>query len=343
MNILFDGRVLKHLKFSGVENYTSNIIEALKAKINVTLLQPDSENKYLQQLWEHTKLPFSAKESELLFCPANIAPLWLSRKTRLVITLHDVAFRTFPGSFSKAFSKYYTFIVPINIRRAEQIITVSEASKQEIIRFYPAAAEKLTVIALGINEKYKVLPEIQKKKQILYVGAINERKNMTGVIRAFEMLSKDVSCTLVIVGNLFSNFSLSKEMNSVLERAVSNKDIIFKEGLDDEMLIREYNSASCFVFPSFYEGFGLPPLEAMACGTPVVTSGLSSMPEVCGDAALYVDPYDIEQMAQTMRNVIEDDILQKKLIVKGLEHVKTFTWEKAAKDHVEVFKKVLSQ
>jgi len=343
MRITFDGRVFKHNVFSGVENYALNIYGALrrKTKIYFQLHQPASENKYLQQLWEHIRLPFLGQRLELMFCPSNIAPLWIPHKTKLVLTLHDIAFKTFPKSFSKAFSLYYSFIVPRNIQRAKQVITVSEASKQEIVRFYPEAKDKITVIPLGIHKRYRVLPGIRKKKQILYVGSINERKNVAGVIEAFERLSEDF--VLVIVGSFFGNFSLSAKMSRLLERAASNKNIVFKQGLDDEALVHEYNMASCFVFPSFYEGFGLPPLEAMACGTPVITSNISSMPEVCGDAALYVDPYDVEALTRMMQRVLEDDVLQKELIVKGLEHVKAFTWEKAAEEHLKVFDRLLSE
>ena len=129
-------------------------------------------------------------------------------------------------------------------------------------------------------------------------------------------------------------------MKEVLTRAKENDKIIFKQGLDDEALVYEYNISTVFIFPSFYEGFGLPPLEAMACGTPVITSGLSSMPEVCANAALYVDPYNIEDITNKIEILINDKGLQKKLTNQGLARAKCYTWEKAAQEHVEVFQEV---
>ncbi len=339
MQLAFDGRVLRHSARTGVEHYAESIYGQLQRHFE--LLKPISTQHYLQQVWEHTILPLKGRKSDLLFCPANIAPLYLPANTRLVLTLHDVAFKRFPQSFSPMFRIYYSLLVPKNIDRADRIITISEASKKEIIRFYPEAEEKLTVIPLGIHEKYRVLPKIQKRKQILYVGSINERKNVTGVIEAFERLPEAQHYTLVIVGNFFGNFSLSEKSEKVLERAAANKNIVFKKGLDDEALIREYNEASCFVFPSFYEGFGLPPLEAMACGTPVITSNVSSMPEVCGDAAIYCDPYNVDDIAEKIRIVLQNRLLQAQMREKGLTRAAGFSWEKSAKAHLNLFEKVL--
>jgi len=342
MKVSFDGRVLKHRTFSGVENYARFIFNALETKISIECLEPVSSNKYVQQLWEHFRLPFLSVKNILLFCPGNLAPFFIPKNIKLVLTLHDIAFKIFPSSVSKFFYWYYSLLVPRNIKRADAIITVSDTSRQEILRFYPEAEGKVVVIPLGLDEKYRVRSEVQKQKQILYVGSVNERKNLIGVIEAFEKLPKYLEYNLVIVGNYFGNFTLSDKLDSALTRAKKNCLISFKEGLDDESLIHEYNVSSCFVFPSFYEGFGLSPLEAMACGTPVIVSNLSSMPEVCADAALYVDPYDVGDIKEKILTLLEDVSLQEELIKKGLERVKTFTWAKAADEHLAVFKKVLA-
>lgn len=343
MKIALDGRVLKHRVCSGVENYAFHLAEALKKKTECMVLIPSSGNRYVQQLWEQTVLPFSARGSDLLFCPANIAPVWLPLKTKLVLTLHDTAFRTFPGSVSRLFALYYRYIVPKAIRRAAYIVTVSEASRREIMRYYPEAEAKMSVIPLGIHHKYRVVPEIRKRRQILFVGSVNARKNVTGVIEAFEKLPLDCGASLVIVGRFFGNFPLPGPMAAALQRAEANENIIFKTGLDDAALVREYNAAACFVFPSFYEGFGLPPLEAMACGTPVIASDLAPMTEVCGQAALYVDPHDTDALVGMMLHLLNDDALRAEMTSKGLEHVKRFSWEKAAKSHMDVFTKVLQE
>ncbi len=341
MKIAFDGRVLSHGAFSGVENYADNLYRAFGKEVE--LLKPLSTKRYQQQLWEHTLLPVEAAKADLLFCPANIAPFWLLRKTKLVLTLHDVAFKTFPESFSTPFFYYYNYLIPRNIRRADQIITISETSKNEILRFYPEAKEKITVIPLGLHKRYRVLPEVTKQKYLLYVGSINERKNVTGVIEAFELLPEAFGYSLMIVGNFFRNFSINDKTEHIFQRAKANKKIVFKANVSDEELVKIYNQASLFIFPSFYEGFGLPPLEAMACGTPVITSRLSSMPEVCSDAAGYVDPYDIVDIAKKIQTVLENDKLQQDMRSKGLEHIKQFSWEQAADMHMKVFEKALSR
>jgi len=341
MKLLFDARVLTHEHYTGVENYTQNILENLFEKLKINIAKPKSTNKYIAHLWSHFILPF--KKGNILFCPANTAPIFIPKNKKLVLTIHDVAFKTFSDSTSKFFYWYYCFLIPLNIKRADIIITISEASKKEILRFYPEAKDKISIIPLGIDKKYRIASEVRKKKQILYVGSINERKNLVGVVEAFERLPENFGYNLVIVGNFFDTFTVSEELKKTLIRAKENSAILFKQGIDDDALINEYNASSCLVFPSFYEGFGLPPLEAMACGTPIIVSNLSSMPEVYGDSAIYVDPYNIEDIKEKIKMLLEDKVLQEKMIRKGLEQVKQFTWGKAVQEHIKVFKIVLNK
>jgi glycosyltransferase involved in cell wall biosynthesis len=130
-------------------------------------------------------------------------------------------------------------------------------------------------------------------------------------------------------------------MKNALDDAKKNKNIIFKQNLDDKSLVYEYNISTLFIFPSFYEGFGLPPLEAMACGTPVVTSSVSSLPEVCGNAVSYCDPYNTKDILKKMEFILNDIPLQNEMIAKGLQRSKSFTWKKSAEKHIEVFLKLL--
>jgi glycosyltransferase involved in cell wall biosynthesis len=341
MKLLFDARVLTHKHYTGVENYTQNILENLFEKLQINIAKPKSTNKYITHLWSHFILPF--KKGNILFCPANTAPVFVPKNKKLVLTIHDVAFKTFSDSISKFFYWYYCFLIPRNIKRADIIITISEASKKEILHFYPEAKDKILIIPLGIDKKYRIVSEVKKKKQILYVGSMNERKNLVGVLEAFERLPKNFGYNLVIVGNFFNTFTISEKFKKILIKAKKNDAVLFKQGLDDIALINEYNASKCLVFPSFYEGFGLPPLEAMACGTPVIVSDLSSMPEVCSAAAIYVDPYSIEDIKEKIQMLLEDKILQKKMISKGIEQVAQFTWEKAVQEYIKVFKIVLNK
>jgi len=338
MKVVIDARVLNSNSYAGVQNYTKYILESISDKLQLSVAKPKVKNKYLSHLWSHFVLPF--KKGDVLFCPANMAPIFIPKSKKLVLTIHDLAFLTYPKSFSKIFQIYYSLLIPYNIKRADQIITISEASKKEIIDIFPQVKDKINIVVLGIDKKYGIVKDLKKKKQILYVGSINERKNLIGAIESFERLPKELDYSLVIVGNFFDIFSLSKKMKEVLFRAKKNNKIIFKQGLDDNALIVEYNVSRILIFPSFYEGFGLPPLEAMACGTPVITSNLSSMPEVCGDAALYVDPYNIEDITSKMEILINDKNLQKELVSKGLDKVRNFTWRKSALEHIKIFKEL---
>jgi len=340
MKIIFDSRVLLHKIHTGVENYTKNILDKLGYLIKLKEVKPKFTNKYLLHLWTHLILPF--KKGDILFCPANIAPIFVSKNKKLVITIHDVAFLTHPNSFSKFFRWYYKFLIPINIKRADKIITVSEFSKSEIIKYYPKTKNKIEVINLGIDKKFKKLKNIKKKNQILYVGSLNERKNFSGVIKAYELLNNK-NLKLIIVGNFSNNFNINDDNKKLLEKAYKNKNIEFKQNINNDELAKIYNESKLLLFPSFYEGFGLPPLEAMACGTPVIVSNVSSLSEVGGDAVIYCNPYDVEDIKNKIEMVLNDENLQKQMIEKGLKRAKLFTWEKAAKEHLRVFEEVLEK
>lgn len=338
MTLIFDERVLAHKIHTGVENYTKYILKYLLKKIKINEVIPNSTNKYLSHLWTHFILPF--KKGDILFCPANIAPIFVPKSKKLIVTLHDVAFITYHKSFSKFFRIYYNFVIPIVIQRADKIITISNVSKSEIIKYYPNAKDKIEVIPLGIDKKYKILNNIKKDNQILYVGSMNERKNFVSVIKAFELLN-DKSCKLIMVGNFSSNFDLDEQTNEMLDNAKLNKDIIFKLNISDTELVKIYNQSKLLVFPSLYEGFGLPPLEAMACGTPVITSNISSMPEVCANAAIYCNPHNIGDIKDKIELVLYGESLQKNLIKKGLKKASEFSWEKSAQEHIKVFEEVM--
>jgi glycosyltransferase involved in cell wall biosynthesis len=344
MQLLFDTRILTHKTYTGVENYTKNILEnikksrfSIKLRMIINIAKPKTANKYLAHIWTHFILPFTS--GDILFCPANIAPVFVPKSKKLIVTLHDVAFLTYPKSFTTLFRLYYKFIIPINIKRADKIITVSQSSKSEIEKYYPNAKGKVKVIHLGVNSIFKRL-EIQKKKQILYVGSMNERKNFSSVLKACIMLNRS-DYVLLMVGNFSSSFALDDVTKTLIETAKSNPNIEFKSDVSNDELVKIYNESMLFIFPSFYEGFGLPVLEGMACGAPVVCSDATSLSEVGGDAVVYCDPYDVGDIKEKMEMVLDDEKLQTEMIEKGLERAKQFTWEKSAKKHLEVFKEVL--
>lgn len=339
MTLLFDCRVLTHKIYTGVENYAQQILDHMQGSCSINRAKPRTSNKYIAHLWAHFVLPFL--EGDVIFCPANIAPIMIPKSKRLVVTIHDVAFLTYPQSFSKFFRLYYQLLVPFIIRRADKIITVSQYSKQKIEKFYPSAKGKIEVIYLGNNQKFHKLDNCPKKNQILYVGSINERKNFKNVLKAFECISNP-QYRLLIVGNFSDNFLIDEENKVLLAFAKTQANIEFKCDVSNDELVKLYNESKVFIFPSFYEGFGLPVLEAMACGTPVVCSNKSSLPEVGGDAVIYCDPYNIDDIKIKIELVLYNEVLQQKLISNGLERSQMFSWEQSAKQHIKVFEKVFN-
>lgn len=338
--LVFDARALTHKTYTGVENYAKNILENLKDKLDINIAKPKVSHKYLAHIWTHFVLPF--KSGEVLFCPTNIAPLFVPKSKKLVVTIHDVAFITHPNSFSKFFKVYYKLLMPSIVKRADKIITVSKYSKKEIEKYYPNAKGKIEVIYLGFGANFKEMNKIKKKNQLLYVGSMNERKNFIGVLKAFNLLDQK-GYKLLMIGNFFGNFNLDEESRLLVDKAKQNPNIELLSSIDNNELAKIYNESKLFLFPSFYEGFGLPVLEAMTCGTPLICSDSSSLPEVGGDAVVYCDPYSIEDIKEKIEMVLGDEVLQKQMIEKGLERANMFSWEKSADEHMKVFKETMKR
>ncbi len=343
MKILFDGRVLKHKHMTGVQVFAQSLYGELSNVGMLSLALPFSYNAYLQHLWEHLMLPLKALRYDVLYCPANIAPFWLSKKVKLVVTLHDVAFLSYPKSVSKIFGLYYRWIVPKILKRADVVVTLSDASCQEILSYFPYVAEKLHVVYNGISEQFQPIAYHQKTNTILYVGSLQERKNFITVVKAFECLQAiTTEYRLVIIGKFSDIFHLTDESLEVLKKARQNPHIDFIEGVSFEALQTYYTHAKLFLFPSLYEGFGFPPLEAMACGTPTLVSKCSSLPEICGDAAVYIDdPLNINEVTAKMMTILSSTLMQQELIEKGIAHARKFTWRETAYAYQKIFIEVM--
>jgi glycosyltransferase involved in cell wall biosynthesis len=335
MKILIDGRVLAHDHTSGVQRHAQEIAKALQVADNtITTVIPKYKNRYYQQIWEHTLLPFYARKYDILYCPSNIAPLYLPKKTKLALTLHDLAFLDFPKQYSSVFQKYYAFLVPKNIQRAEYILTISNFSKKRIIQEYPWVKNKINVIHHGISSHF--LPSGQPKSNyVLYVGAMNRIKNFQVLLEIFLTPEfKNIDLKMILPNA--STFSDDEHINTLIRRAKEAANIDIIDQVNQDELKTYYQNAKLFVFPSFHESFGFPPLEAMACGTPVIVSNVTALPEVCGDAAVYIDPNDIHDLSEKIQMTLKNDILLQKLASMGLLHAKKFTWEKAACEYLNI-------
>ena len=260
----------------------------------------------------------------------------------LVLTVHDLSFRHIPESFS-AFERLKDLVlVPIYMKRAKMILTVSDYSRKDIIETYRVPPSRVCLSYNGadpiftpVADRVKAVEILRRygisddRGYILFVGRINKRKNLTGLVSAFDRLkeTKGIGQRLVIAG---SKDYLAPGDEAVITSSPSIADILFTGYVDREHLPVLYSFADVFVYPSLYEGFGLPCLEAMACGCPVVSSNCTSIPEVVGDAGILTDPAKVDQLADAIYRVLSDEGLRDEFVARGLEKAKEFSWESAA-------------
>ena len=290
-------------------------------------------------LWEQTELIRYLKKQDnpLLINPANTAPLFYKRQ---IVTIHDMSWLRNPSWFSKKFYYLYKFLIPKIAKNSLTVVTVSEFSKKEIMNLLEMPEEKIRVVHNAISGAFsnmlKMPPKKNNNNYVLAVSSIDPRKNLNNLLLSFNKLNLK-NMKLVVAGSENKIFAQHKLRNLIS----INKNITFTGYISEEEMVDLYRNAKLFVFPSLYEGFGLPPLEAMACGCPVIASNVASLPEVCGDAAYYVAPYDVESIAEGMYKVLTDDNLKQNLIKKGFERVKLFSWEKSAEEYIKVFDEVM--
>lgn len=294
-----------------------------------------------------TVAKYHPAEFDLYFEP-NFIPLDIKAK-RIVTTVHDFSIQLFPEAHPKERVRYFEQNFLRNIRRSTKIITDSGYTKTEAMDFLRIPAEMITPVHLGVDhDMFKNYPrealESCKRelglpeKFILFVGTREPRKNLDGLLRAYTELPGQIrrEFSLLLVGPRGWGES-DRAARTELGNGVRVLNYV-----ETPKLALIYNLASVFVYPSLYEGFGLPPLEAMACGCPVVVSRAACLPEVCADATCYVDPKDVQSIAEGLTNVLADEELRRSLIEKGTERAKLFTWEKTAEKTLEVFRELLS-
>jgi glycosyltransferase involved in cell wall biosynthesis len=279
-----------------------------------------------------------------IYWQPNFIPNDGIKAKKIVTTVHDFSFILHKDFHPKERIEYFENYFFKNIVRSDMIITGSEFSKKEILEKLDFKDEQIKVIYHGIDhDLFRVYDDLKvsfdlPKKFIFSVGSIEPRKNLLGLLKAYNLLSNELKKEYKLVLAGFKGWG-NKEIVDLINQ---DKENIFYLGfISDQELAKVYNLASCFLFPSFYEGFGLPVLEAMACGTPVVCSDSSSIPEVGGDAVVYCDAYDINDIKDKIEFVLKDSSLQQEMIKKGLERAQLFSWDKSADEHLKVFKSLL--
>jgi glycosyltransferase involved in cell wall biosynthesis len=289
-------------------------------------------------LWTQFQLPkiYQNLKSQLLFSPIPEAPLYTN--CRFIVTAFDMIPLRFPNRLSPltTYHKYYT---PEVFKQAEHIICISESTANDIIQFYQIPSHKITSILLaGDNSHFQFL-NLPTRNYFLYIGRQDPYKNLQRLITAFSALPHRNDYELWLAGPYDQRYSPLLEIQT--QELGINHLVKFLNYVSYDELPIIINQAIALVFPSLWEGFGLPVLEAMACGTPVITSNISSLPEVAGDAAILINPYNIEEITAAMKIIINDSETRKQLSEKGLKRANQFTWEKTGLATVEVLKKYL--
>ena len=286
---------------------------------------------------------------DVLHVPYFAPPLWKPRP--VVITVHDLIPMTHPGYRGSALVRAYTRLVAAASRTATLILTDSEASRRDVLRLLRVPTERVRTVYLAADPAFfppgpEAVQAVRDKyglarPYVLYLGGFDRRKNVVGLIRAFSLLPRGIRDRhhLVIAGRLPPRGSdFFPDPRSAAREAGMAGGVIFLDWVPEEEKPALYGGAACFAFPSFYEGFGLPPLEAMACGAPVVASKAGSLPEIVGDGGLLVDPWDEDALAGAMARLLEDVDEREALSWKALERARRFTWERTALETLAAYR-----
>lgn len=365
VRIAIDARFLTQ-PLSGVQRYARELCLELDAAIarrepwardvEATLLaprgaaSPDLEHLAVRHVgrlsghaWEQLELPRAARGHDVLFCPGNVAPLATLRgRTPVVTTVHDLAFRYHPETVSTVFRRVYEVLVPQVMRRAERVITVSEAERTQMLGHFPDAVDRLVAVANGSRAPETpgtaTSPAPPAGPFVLYVGALNHRKNVVGVMATVRHLldtRPDLSAVFVGAGAAaYASVDLGGDAHERVHVAGA---------VDDATLDAHYRAASLVLFPSFHEASGLPPVEAMARGCPVVVSDIPALRERCGDAAAYCDPHDVASIVAAAERLLDDDDLRADLITRGLARAADFSWERTLRETLEVLRQAAAR
>lgn len=299
--------------------------------------------------WLHLRLPpeLFTHRIDVFHFPFYTMPLLVNHRS--VVTIHDITFDLHPEWFSLKGKIAQIPFCRFGARHADRIIACSETTKSDILRMYRVPEERIEVIYEAADPVFRVVSDKDalerarfecgiKDKFLLYVGVIHIRRNVERLLRAFRAFStKSPGYQLVLIGKVEWPYL---DVKKLIEELGLGGRVIHRGYVKDDMLPLIYNCAECFVYPSFYEGFGLPVIEAMACGTPVITSDNSSLSELFSDAALLIDPCSVEEMSEAMDLLVKDGGVRSQFISKGLEKVKEFSWRETAEKTLRVYRKV---
>ena len=299
--------------------------------------------------WEQLVQPWALRRigADLVHGPVFVAPL--AAPCAVVVTIHDLSFIRFPEMFRPANRLYLTVLTRLSARRARRLIAVSAHAAAESVRLLGVPSERIDVVYHGVDPAFHPLPDGEAavfrrrrglpERFVLFVGTLEPRKNLVRLVEAFARV-RDGRVGLALVGG---KGWLYDELFARVEALGLIDEVIFPGYVMKDELPFWYNAATVLAYPSLYEGFGLPVLEAQACGTPVLTSNVSSLPEAAGDAALMVDPYEVEALAAGLERLLADEPLRRELRRHGAIHAGQFTWSRTAQETARVYKRALAE
>lgn len=308
-----------------------------------------THNPGVRVLWEQTVQPIVLRriKADLVHAPVFVGPL--IAPCPMVITIHDLSFIRFPQLFPSVNRLYLRIMTQLSARRARRLIAVSEHAASESVCLLDVPRDRIDVVYHGVDPRFRPLPPDQvaafrdqhslPERFVLFVGTLEPRKNLVRLVEAFARV-RDGQTKLVLVGG---KGWLYDDLFAQVESLGLNEEVIFAGYVRSEELPLWYNAASALAYPSLYEGFGLPVLEAQACGTPVLTSNVSSLPEAGGEAALLVPPRDVAAIAEALNRLLMEAALRDELRERGLAHAEAFSWPSTARETVRVYRRALAE
>ncbi len=381
MKIAFDAQLLLKPDLTGIGRYAENILKNFKQQtyeLELNVLVGKHEKVYLPAVEEYKKYGYKIRKNfgcsgvlyklitAVLPLPYHIffngdmdATIFFNYivppgvKGKKIVFIHDMAYKVYPETLRIRTKIWLNLNIRRSKRRADKFITISEFSKKEMVKYLNIHPDNIEVIYAGVdfevyhpNYTREKIESVKNKYHIskdyfMYLGTIEPRKNIVGLIKAYYKIKEKFfgkQPKLVLAGK---RGWLYKEIDIWIDKLQLNRDIIFAGYITEEESAVLINGAIAFVFPSFYEGFGLPPLEAMACGTPVISSKVASIPEVVGDAGILVDPESEEELYYAMLDIMQNKELANMLSEKGIQRAKKFTWENSSKNLLKVIESVV--
>ncbi|OWV17543.1 glycosyltransferase family 1 protein [Fibrobacter sp. UWB3] len=314
----------------------NNILTPQKAKeLNVEII-----GSHTGHLWEQLDLPQYLRKigNPLLLNFCNTAPIFYKNK---LSTIHDITYIRYPQTFSKSFRYFYKVIIPLVLKTSRHVFTVSNFSKQEISGYYQISNENISVIYNAVDQAFhqQLDENLKKENYLLAVSSVKENKNFGMILKAYKEASKKINnLKLFIVGDLKNNNFSNIDLNIF----VKHPGIKFLGRVNDSQLIKLYSNAIAFLFPSLYEGFGIPVLEAQSCACPVIASNVSSLPEVLSNSADLINPQNTNDFIKAIHNIVSNVEHRNALIEAGLKNASRFSWKQSAKKVLSTINEVIS-